>query len=298
MGHDIRIHVTQPKEDWEFEGIKVMCEKSLLGDCPDEYGWADLVYTHLGKAGAALNRCKAAGKPLVYYAHNDFKNVNIFSAKTPVIYNSEWVKESVQYPGESIVVHPIVDIERFQQVNTLAAEYVTMININKNKGGAFLAEIAGQLPKIPFLGVQGSYGSQHQEFPDNVTIVENTESVEDVYAISKALIMPSKYESYGRTAVEAMAAGVPVLCNDLPGLREACGDAAWYPEAGQWKQAIEKVYTGEKIAGYLRSQGRERTNALIDTYKNQMDELNEFLKIVTFKKTKDHENQNSKTHSS
>lgn len=42
------------------------------------------------------------------------------------------------------------------------------------------------------------------------------------------VLMPSRQEGLPFTAVEAMAAGVPVVATDLPGLREALGDAAVY----------------------------------------------------------------------
>lgn len=48
------------------------------------------------------------------------------------------------------------------------------------------------------------------------------------------LVVPSLEEAYGLAAVEALAAGVPVLAADRPGLRESCGDrcGARFFEAG------------------------------------------------------------------
>jgi glycosyltransferase involved in cell wall biosynthesis len=45
---------------------------------------------------------------------------------------------------------------------------------------------------------------------------------------SAALVLPSRYEGFGLPALEAMAAGVPVLAGDVPALREVCGPHAWY----------------------------------------------------------------------
>jgi glycosyltransferase involved in cell wall biosynthesis len=39
------------------------------------------------------------------------------------------------------------------------------------------------------------------------------------------LVMPSRYEGLSLTAIEALGAGVPVVASDVPGLRDAIGDA-------------------------------------------------------------------------
>lgn len=49
-----------------------------------------------------------------------------------------------------------------------------------------------------------------------------------LYARSTALVYPSLAEGQGLPPLEAMAAGCPVICSDLPVLRETCGDAALY----------------------------------------------------------------------
>ena len=48
------------------------------------------------------------------------------------------------------------------------------------------------------------------------------------YARCTALLYPSLVEGLGLPPLEALSAGCPVFCADIPALRETCADAAWY----------------------------------------------------------------------
>ncbi|MGH3827630.1 MAG: glycosyltransferase, partial [Pseudonocardiaceae bacterium] len=47
-----------------------------------------------------------------------------------------------------------------------------------------------------------------------------------VVAGAAALVLPSRDEGFGLPVLEAMATGVPVVCSDLPALREVAGGLA------------------------------------------------------------------------
>jgi glycosyltransferase involved in cell wall biosynthesis len=56
--------------------------------------------------------------------------------------------------------------------------------------------------------------------------------------------MPSFAEGYGMPVTEALALGVPVLCSDLPALREAGGEVPLFldPLDGPaWQRAIDDL---------------------------------------------------------
>jgi glycosyltransferase involved in cell wall biosynthesis len=89
-----------------------------------------------------------------------------------------------------------------------------------------------------------------------------------LYAGARAFVLPSWYEGFGLTCLEAMACGVPVVAANAGALPETCGDAARYADpsdpddiARQVLQAIEDDSLGAK--GRRRAAGFtwERTTA-------------------------------------
>ncbi len=55
---------------------------------------------------------------------------------------------------------------------------------------------------------------------DEIRFVGKQEQMEDILAIADLFLLPSEYESFGLAALEAMAAGVPVVSSNAGGLKE------------------------------------------------------------------------------
>jgi len=129
------------------------------------------------------------------------------------------------------LLHPPVDPSRYTVEST--REYITIINLtigtthrmSYDKGGLTFYEMARRFPNEKFLGVKGGYGDQYvpDDLPPNVTIMEHTNNILEVYRKSKVILTPSKYESYGRVAVEAGCSGIPSVVTETEGTVEAMG---------------------------------------------------------------------------
>jgi len=114
-----------------------------------------------------------------------------------------------------------------------------------------LAEKLG--PATPRLIIIGRRGWENEQVvdllercPALVGLVEERAGLSDaltheLLANARALLLPSFAEGYGIPVPEALSLGVPVLCSDLPALREAGGSAPCYldPLDGpSWQTAI------------------------------------------------------------
>ena len=107
-----------------------------------------------------------------------------------------------------------------------------------------------QAPRLVLIGQRGWENEMVVDILDRSvalrgTVVEHNAlpdtQVQALIAGSRALLLPSFAEGYGLPLAEALALGVPVLCSDLPALREVGGNAPDYldPIDGLgWMQAI------------------------------------------------------------
>ena len=49
-------------------------------------------------------------------------------------------------------------------------------------------------------------------------------ALEDLYAAAAVVVTPTRAEGFGLPVLDALGRGVPVVCSDLPVLREVAGD--------------------------------------------------------------------------
>ncbi|MDP7163150.1 MAG: glycosyltransferase family 1 protein [Phycisphaerae bacterium] len=71
---------------------------------------------------------------------------------------------------------------------------------------------------------------------------------EELYRNASLFLMPSSYEGFGLPMLEAMSYGLPVVCSDIPPLREIGVGGVVYVEPGnvaQWSEAISSLMGDE-----------------------------------------------------
>jgi glycosyltransferase involved in cell wall biosynthesis len=236
-GHECRVILHQAemhkiRTPYMYEGVEVFGSLTYL----DAYRWADVIMTHLDYTQYTILMAHSVKRPLFHFVHNDteYSSISASGQGNYAVYNSQWIKDKIGYRLPSFVLHPPCDYDYYNvNENPFDNEYITLVNLDQNKGGKILRDLAKALPERKFIGVIGGYSSpagvgQITDQPENVKIVANTPDILSVYKQTKILLMPSAYESWGRTATEAMCSGIPVICTPTPGLKENCGEAGIY----------------------------------------------------------------------
>jgi glycosyltransferase involved in cell wall biosynthesis len=95
---------------------------------------------------------------------------------------------------------------------------------------------------------------------DRIEILRDVsdDRLEALYRSAVALVLPSVYEGFGFTPLEAMSLGCPVLASDIPALREVSGSGAMLLPVGDeeaWAVAMRRVVEDDGVRADLRARG-------------------------------------------
>lgn len=157
---------------------------------------------------------------------------------TPTAAVGDLVSERFSVPRSKIVVTPLgIDAEWLhaspagqvlQARHGLPDEYMVFVGEDRPRKGlaGLLSALDDDLPPLVIAGPGDS--SRDGRVLRTGYLAEA--DLRSVVAGARALVLPSRDEGFGLPALEALACGVPVVCSDLPALREVtAGFAALAP---------------------------------------------------------------------
>jgi len=243
-GHEVEVVVREGNAPWSWEGISV-----TGGTLPrKEYHTlppGDVVIYHAEFFEGSVEEWQG---PRVAVCHNARLGVELglFNVRPDLaVMNCETTAKALR-AGPAMVVHPPVPVPR----ERVHGRRVTIINMEEtSKVGPFW-ELVRLMPDVEFFGVRGGYGKQARppgRLPRNVKIIDQVapaEMAEKVWAETAVLMVPSATESWSMVASEAMAHGIPVIAQPLPGLIEnlqGVGTWALREQPWSWVQGIRTI---------------------------------------------------------
>lgn len=236
-GHEVHVRTTFAPLGYALDGIDVL---GRWDRCIDGY---DVVVSHHGDTVSAVKGlCDRQRVPHVLMVHGPSDGVDGSSLTV-------WNSHSSRAGRDGIVVRPHVDPAAY---STDLGDRTTLVNLSPEKGGEVFRYLVRSMPDDRFLGVRGGYGRQMRVVGPNVETIPTTQDmVGDVYARTRVLLMPSETETWGRTGIEAMCSGIPVIAHPTPGLRESLGDAGIFVDRSDlagWIAAIRDLDDPERYA--------------------------------------------------
>ena len=128
------------------------------------------------------------------------------------------------------------------------------------------------LPDAPPLVLCGKLGWQHGAIEGDLARAAATAwllplgyapdgTLRALYDRAAVLVCASFYEGFGLPLVEAMAAGTPIVCSDIPVFREVAADAAIFvppDDAAAWAVAVAEVLSDPGRTRELKARGTAR----------------------------------------
>jgi N-acetyl-alpha-D-glucosaminyl L-malate synthase BshA len=161
--------------------------------------------------------------------HN-FVDITRFSVK-PI----DAFKKAIAPNGEKVILHA----SNFRKVKRIADVIYTFNKIKKN------------IPSKLLLVGDGPERHMAEELCRELGIFEETrfvgkqQDMEDIYAIADLFLLPSEYESFGLAALEAMAAGTPVVATNAGGIPEIIthGKNGFLSNVGDVEQMSQQAIT-------------------------------------------------------
>lgn len=280
-------HLDTPT-NYVIDGVNVIVPGDRKRPFLHNLARADITISHLEQSRHTHELSNMYKIPSVHLVHNTHPlTVGWMQKADGLIINTEWISKEkgfVDSKKPTIIINPPVAPDEYK---TIKGKSVTLVNLWEDKGAKVFYELAKRLPEVPFLGVKGGYGDQILEDLPNVTILEHTPDMKKVYGETKVILMPSKYESFGRVGVEAMASGIPTIAHPTPGLKESLGDSGTFVDRNNidaWEKALRDILKPAKY-GKVSKLALARSEALESLREGQMAALDPFLRELIRVKT-------------
>jgi glycosyltransferase involved in cell wall biosynthesis len=200
------------------------------------------------------------------------------------IYNTE---TSAKQWGEprAIVLHP--PISKLPTKTFSNGDAYTCLSSLVNKGVEVMLSLAEMYPDKRFIIVRSPAEPTHgiRNLEERAARLPNVElhprvDPKDVYKYleqTRVLIVPSRYETYGMSAIEAAGYGIPTVHVDTPHVREGIGDAAVLVPGLDTQRTANGIELIEKDYEKYSLNSRTRAEFLASRQEVELEKFSDFI---------------------
>ena len=124
---------------------------------------------------------------------------------------------------------------------------------------------SNSLPDLVVTGLKGFAAREIEQLAGGRVRITGWIPREELYQLfqgARAFVYPSTFEGFGIPVLEAMAAGIPIACSDIPPLREVAESTVVYfnpTDENDIRIAMEQVVTDDSLAEAARQRAAQFT---------------------------------------
>ncbi len=232
---------TTTADCYQFDGVTVQpgSGSSFQSIMDDAKGvGASILFGHSTLSQSTIRAAKRMRLPSVLAVHApprfgaDLRRA--WHSATVRLYNTEAARKEWNDTAKGWLLHPPVGGP--SEMLRGSHDALTLTSSLLNKGAGRVLDLAKQRPNQRFIIVESPAHTTHgsPDFWDQAERLSNVEvwprlhpdQMGRLWAETRILLVPSRYETYGMSALEAAWHGIPSVHVDTPHVREGIGTAA------------------------------------------------------------------------
>lgn len=203
------------------------------------------------------------------------------------VYNTETSAREWGEPNAPVLHPPITPLPNRR---ITGGDAYTLLSSLSNKGVSVMLDLAERYPDQRFIVVRSPAEPTHglPNLEERAAKLPNLElhprvppeEVVKYFEQTRILLVPSRYETYGMSAIEAAGYGIPSVHVDTPHVREGIGDAAYLvpplntDATSKGIEEIENNYESYSTKSRLRAEWLEARQSLeLETFADFIDNV-------------------------
>jgi glycosyltransferase involved in cell wall biosynthesis len=308
-----KVVFTKTDEEYSFEGVEV--KKINTPDVLNIKANPRPIAEQLLKVNAKVVIGQNELSLPAVYAAQEAGAISVINVHTPPRFGGN-IREAVAYSNyaiyntqtaatqwgepDALVVHP--PINKISTDTSTNGDAYTLLSSLRNKGVQVVLDLAKLYPDKRFIIVRSPAEPTHgiKNLEEIAAGLPNVElhprvSPEDVHKYLKQtriLLVPSMYETYGMSAIEAAGFGIPSIHVDTPHVREGIGDAAVLIKPLNLNEASKGISLIEDEYQRYSNNARARAEWIHARQERELDSFSEF--ITNIKKPESNEERKKK----